>query len=114
MKHREAQLQKACVIAFRYTYPNLKLRLFHIPNGGSRNKIEASILKGQGVMPGVPDLFLAVPKSTYGGMWIEMKAEKGKLTEHQKVFFEEMTSEYKCVICRSVDEFLEEIKNYLQ
>jgi hypothetical protein len=29
---------------------------FHVPNGGWRSPIEAAILKGQGVRPGVPDL----------------------------------------------------------
>ena len=35
----------------RGKYPELDL-LFHIPNGGSRNKIEAAKLKAQGVKAG--------------------------------------------------------------
>jgi hypothetical protein len=31
---------------------------FHVPNGGWRSPIEAAILKGQGVRPGVPDLIV--------------------------------------------------------
>jgi hypothetical protein len=29
---------------------------FHVPNGGARSKIEAAILKGLGVVAGVPDV----------------------------------------------------------
>ncbi len=43
-----------------HKYPELQL-LYHIPNGGSRNAIEAKNLKRQGVKPGVPDLCLPVP-----------------------------------------------------
>lgn len=41
-------------------YPWLKW-MHHIPNGGSRNKIEAVRLKAQGVKRGVPDIFLPYP-----------------------------------------------------
>jgi hypothetical protein len=52
--------------------PDVRL-LMHIPNGGRRTKIEASILKGMGVRAGVPDLFLAVPRGNYAGLWLELK-----------------------------------------
>lgn len=42
-------------------YPELRL-LYHIPNGGSRNQIEAKHLKAQGVKSGVPDLCLPVAR----------------------------------------------------
>lgn len=40
-------------------HPELKL-IYHIPNGGSRNQLEAANLKRQGVKAGVPDLTLPV------------------------------------------------------
>ena len=56
------------------THPELAL-LLHIPNGGSRHKLEAMKLKRLGVRPGVPDLFLPVPRHGLSGLWIEMKRE---------------------------------------
>ena len=38
------------------------------------------------MLSGVPDLFLPVPKNGYHGLFIEMKSEKGCLTENQQWF----------------------------
>ena len=50
---------------------------FHLANGGWRSPVEARVLKGQGVKPGVPDLVLIHGGRTYG---LELKAPRGKLT----------------------------------
>ena len=52
-------------------YPDLEL-LYHVPNGGSRNKAEASKLRRMGVRAGVPDLVLPVPRAGYAGLYIEL------------------------------------------
>lgn len=57
-------------------HPELAL-MFYVPNGGSRNSVEAANLKRQGVKPGVPDLFLPVPRGIYHGLFIELKRYKG-------------------------------------
>lgn len=66
-----------------YKWGLLPLHLFHIPNGGSRQKIESSLLKMSGVRPGIPDLFLAVPNKNWHGLFIEMKAWDGKESPDQ-------------------------------
>lgn len=53
-------------------YPELKW-LFHVPNGGSRNRMEAVKFKQMGVKAGVSDLCLPYPKGIYHGLFIEMK-----------------------------------------
>ena len=63
-------------------YPCLAL-LHHIPNGGSRNQLEARNLKLQGVKSGVPDICLPVPRGKYHGLYIEMKYGKNKTSESQ-------------------------------
>ena len=60
--------------------------MFAVPNGGSRNLLEAVNLKRQGVLKGVPDLMLPVPAHGYPGMFIEMKAESGRLSPEQVDF----------------------------
>ena len=53
----------------------------HIPNGGSRDAREAGNLKVQGVLAGVPDLFIVMPMGEI--IWIEMKAAKGRTSKAQ-------------------------------
>ena len=73
-------------------YPELDL-LYHIPNGGSRNKIEAANLKRQGVRAGVPDLCLPVARGEYHGIYIEMKHGKNKPTQKQEEWLEKLTKQ---------------------
>ena len=84
--HREAQEQTALFNWAFYSkvkYPELDL-MYHIPNGGSRNKIEAAHLKRQGVKSGVPDICLPVARGEWHGLYIELKAGKNKPTGNQK------------------------------
>lgn len=114
MKSKEAQLQSACVRYFRYRYPKYKRLLFHVPNGGSRNVIEAANLKEQGVVAGAPDLILFVPKWDYPALCIELKAGKNKQTENQILWQQDAESQgYLYKVVRSFDEFKEQIDWYM-
>ena len=57
-------------------WPELRL-LYHIPNGGSRHRLEAIHMKQQGVRAGVPDLCLPVARAGCHGLYVEMKRLKG-------------------------------------
>jgi len=106
MKHTESKLQEQCVKWFRLQYKDVMI--FAIPNGEKRNIITATILKRQGVVAGVPDLFVPEYK-----LFIEMKSEKGKLSSNQIKFIVEMTKiGYFVEVCRSVEEFVEIINKY--
>src|ERR1035437_6995466 len=85
-KHEESALQKTCVKWFRYAYPQFKGCLFAIPNGGKRGVIEASIMKSEGVLAGVSDLQLMIPRKEFHAFFIEMKTAKGKQSDNQKIF----------------------------
>jgi hypothetical protein len=50
------------------------------PNGGYRSVIEARIMKGLGVVPGIPDIFLLYRSRLHG---LELKAEGGRLSPAQ-------------------------------
>lgn len=93
--------------------PELGL-LFHIPNGGSRNKAEAAKLKTMGVKPGVPDLFLPVSRGGYYGLFIEMKYGKNKPTDNQKIWLSDLDGQgYKAVVCYGFEEAKKAIEDYL-
>lgn len=114
MRHNESKLQQSCVRYFRYAYPQYAHLLFAVPNGGYRNAKEASILKQEGVVAGVSDLILLVPKNGKGALCIEMKTRTGAQRASQKVWQEEVEkagNEY--VIVRSFDQFRDVISSYI-
>jgi hypothetical protein len=53
---------------------------FHPANGGYRKPIEAAILKGLGVIPGVPDMIAIHNGRVFA---LELKAEGGRTTDKQ-------------------------------
>lgn len=80
-------------------YPALQW-MFHIPNGGSRNTIEAANLKRQGIKAGVSDIFLPAAVGKYHGLFIEMKRKGGKASEMQTKFIEDMKAQgYYATVC---------------
>ena len=112
MRHEESTLQIGCVRWFRYQFPGLTL--FAIPNGGNRNLVTALIMKREGVLAGVADLFLAFPSQGFHGLWVEMKTTKGRQSTEQKRLQTDMEKQgYKYVVCRSFEEFKNEIENYI-
>lgn len=107
MKHPESFLQSNCVRWFRYEYPRFANLLFSIPNGGKRNVITASILKREGAIAGVSDMFLSIPSSNgLHGLYIEFKSGKNNLTPAQTAFKQAVEEVgYGFTICRSFDDF---------
>jgi hypothetical protein len=89
--------------------------LIAIPNGGKRNIVTAQKLKAEGVLPGVSDLFLALPIGQYFGLWLEMKKRKnGKLSKSQKDWIDLMRSVgYAADVAYGADHAMEIINEYL-
>lgn len=78
--------------SIRRQWPELAL-LHHIPNGGTRDVVEAKHLKQQGVKSGVPDLCLPVPRGQYHGLYIEMKTESGHTSDEQEWWGERLQAQ---------------------
>ncbi len=114
MKHIESRLQIACVRWFRMAYPQYKLMLFSVPNGGKRTLMEAIIMKNEGVVSGVSDLILLVGRKGFNSLCIEMK-NKTSQTINQKCWqLEAERNGNKYVVCKSFDEFRMAIEDYLK
>ena len=127
----EGGLQIQCVSWFKYQYPAFAKLLFHAKNeAGGHNPKKVAIDAAAGVVPGVPDLILALPavyeeeRQGDGCIWaysffdlgIEMKFGKtNNQTPAQKEFqqFYE-ASGHKYVVVRSLDEFMSVVKDYMQ
>lgn len=98
---------------YRRTFKNSLL--VAIPNGGKRSIKTAVELKREGVSKGFPDLFLPVMRGGYGGLFIEMKRQKGGRTSiEQKDWLEYLNGAgYKAVVCKGFEEAKEVIECYL-
>lgn len=117
MKKRTEATEQAAVFDWAEVQagkcPALRL-LHHVPNGGSRNPIEAVHLKQQGVRSGVPDIHLPVPRSGYASLWIEMKYGKNRVTANQRKWIDALRNAGNAVaVCYSADEAIKIIETYL-
>ena len=94
--------------------PELRL-IYHIPNGGSRNAIEARHLKAQGVKAGVPDICLPVARQGYHGLYIELKRQKGgRVSEAQQDWIDRLNEQgYLARVCAGFREAVKVIDEYL-
>ena len=98
---------------FRLRYPSYGKLLFHVPNGGQRNKITAAILKREGVVAGVADLILLVPNDKHHGLCVEMKTPKGRQTDNQKEWEALVVDQgYEYRIARDLDDFMTIVYEY--
>lgn len=111
----ERQIQIQCVGWFRQRYPEASRVFFSTPNGGARNPWTAKNLKDEGVLSGVADLILLLPRHGFASLCIEMKKVGGKQSDTQKAF-EQACKEYrsKYVVCYSFDEFRAVVEDYIE
>lgn len=114
----EAQEQEALVEWFKLAYPNDIL--FAIPNGLVRNGYQAASNVRGGLVPGMPDLMLAVPRKPYGGLFIELKRPSywgvtpGILSTVQKDIIKQLNDAgYLAIACWGWIEAQKAIEEYL-
>lgn len=126
-RHIESQIQRSCVQWFRYQFSDIAKLLFAVPNGEKREKKliytrkgpkmicpAGKRLKAEGQTSGVADLILLIPKGNFSSLCIEMKTDEGSQSANQKDW-QQLAEKWgnKYVICRSLDDFMREVKNYL-
>ena len=99
--HPEQDFQAQLVALLQIALPP-EVQFFAVPNGGWRTRVEAAILQGQGVKPGVPDLIFIHGGRACG---LELKAGNNGLSvdqirEHDRLRGAGMT----IGIARTIDE----------
>lgn len=115
MLRAESSTQRAFIAWFRMQHREYAPLCFAVPNGGSRNVKEAAGLKAEGVVAGVADILLTVPRGGFGALGLEFKTATGRQSPAQKAWqaaFEAAGNKY--AIVRSIDEAITEITKYLQ
>lgn len=112
IRHKESDIQTACVRWFRTQYP--EFLIFAVPNGGFRNPREAARLIKEGVTPGIPDLCIPVVRNGHAGLFIEMKAENNKPRPNQIKCISKLKKEgYRVEVVNSIEIFISLIKEYI-
>lgn len=122
----EHHTQAACVRWFRLQYPDLARLLFAVPNGSRRTRWEQGQAKEEGLVAGVADLILLVPRGGYGSLCLEAKKEveewsKGKRTikrgyqsQAQKAWQADAERHgNRYAVFHNIDEFMREVNRYL-
>lgn len=108
-------------------FPELKL-LYAIPNAGAwRGKpfitksgarlppLQAFKFKKEGVKSGVPDLCLPVARGGYHSLYIEMKSDKGSLSDNQEAWVTALREQgHMVAVCYSPDEAIKTLETYLK
>lgn len=112
MRQLEHKLQCACVRWLRLQHPNILC--FAIPNGGARSALTGAMLKAEGVVAGVPDLMIAMPRNGHAGLFVEMKVKPNRPSKEQREIISKLTDAgYKVEVCYSFEDFVKVITDYL-
>jgi hypothetical protein len=109
MRHPEQTVQRA-------VFAHLKARgtpgifPWHTPNGGWRSAIEAAILKGCGVVPGIPDVLVLHKGTLYG---LELKVGRGKPSDNQRMALHHLQQAGATVaVATGLDAALEQLEQW--
>lgn len=108
LEHNEQVVLMNRIAALAVNDPRFALaaeRTHAIPNGGGRSRAEAGRLKAEGVKRGVSDLFVAFPVAPQHGLYIEMKAQGGKVSDEQSKWIQRSRElGYAAHVCWTADE----------
>lgn len=118
MNHQESKLQQQCVAWFRAQHRQYASLLTHpINEGGANTRVSGAIHKGEGTVPGVPDLLLFLPAEydrLYCGLGLELKTPCGRQSQPQKDFqLMFQAAGYCYIVIRSLDEFRLHVNGWL-
>jgi len=113
MNPTEHQIQSAF---FKWWDMNYRSPLaWAVPNGGFRHITTAIKLKLEGVRPGIPDVFISIPKGKWSGLFLEFKTKTGTLTKPQKFYLDALSKAgYQTAVVRSVDEAISVVHEYMK
>lgn len=125
----ESRITQSCVRWFRLQYPQFADVLIHPANEGARSTRTVSTrygtrvistggarMKAEGLVPGVADLLLLVPRGGFGCLAVEMKtpAKSSRQSERQ-IEWERaaVKAGNRYCVCRSLEEFMAVVREYL-
>lgn len=110
----EHQEQAAFFEWWRLWARDLPYLAFAIPNGGARSAVTGAMLKREGVTKGIPDVFIAWPRSGKAGLFLEFKRQaSGVVSDAQKAVLSTLAaSGYECHVVRGWNEARLAVERY--
>lgn len=83
-------------------------------NGGNKSMTEAIRAKRMGLVSGVPDICVPIPRGGFCGLYLELKRLKGGvLSDNQAYWIEALRNQkYRVEVCRGADAAIEVIEDY--
>lgn len=109
---KEDELQQSCIMWFGLQWSKYRRLIHHSPNEEAHR--HGAQQRALGMQVGFPDIFLAVARGEYHGLFIEMKTKTGKVADTQKdMLFRLSEQGYKVAICRSLEAFIKVVNEYL-
>lgn len=115
VKNLEKNIHKQII----YFLKSLNYFCFHVANEVNTQSLQSGYnnarffvdRKNMGVTAGVPDICVILKKGTT--IWLEVKSEKGRLTDSQKEFHAKLLElNHKVYVVRSVEDVQEILKDY--
>lgn len=105
----EKHIQIQFVDWFKANYP--QEIIYSNANEATYNRAD---LRRMGVLPGVPDITIAIPSGRFHGLYIEFKRPGKKASKNQIEVMEKLERKgYKCHVCHSFDCVVISLKAYL-
>lgn len=118
----EARIQSSAVVWMNNERPETRGLFFCVSNENTRSAYESKkqqLMSGAmrrmlGVVPGVSDTILMMPRGKYHAACFEFKTEKGRQSDVQARWQEKVEKEgYYYTLVRSLDEFKNKVNMYL-
>ena len=115
-KTQICSLERDDQIAFVSLLEKKGIIFYAIPNGGSRNLLEAVNLKRQGVKPGIPDICIPIPTKSHHGLYIELKRLKNsRVSDNQRYWIDKLNAlGYRAEICHGWLNAIRTVEDYLK
>ena len=112
----EGKIQASCVAWFYNTYPQYRGLYFAVQNENARADSNAStgaIRRSMGVVSGVSDTILLIPRGKWKGLCIEFKTDIGRQSPAQAEWQVKVEAQgYRYEVVRSLEEFKKLIIEY--
>lgn len=109
----ERVIQKSIVSYLRWRgYSSYIIQIYN-EGAGMRDRARESY--AMGIRPGASDLFIMVARKEKHGLFLELKSENGKVSEHQKKFLQDAKEQgYETGVAWSFDEARKIVDAYLE
>jgi hypothetical protein len=108
----EHNIQVKIIQYLRTFYPEMIVH--SIPNGANVSAKNRLYLHNEGLLKGVPDLFIAEALNGFNGLYIELKSYTGKESDNQKIIRERLINKgYLVYVSHDYHDAINLIENYI-